>query len=261
MILDPSGDISWEYPTQLTHDAWMLPTGNILFADGESVTEVTTHKKVVFQYRAQEQKGGGTYACQRLPDGQTLIGENSTGRVLEVNPDGKVAFILQTTPYEIGGHHNMRMARKLANGNYLVCQSGARLAREYSPKGDVVWEVKVPGALAFAAIRTSKATTLVSSLDQITEYDASGKTIWECRREDVIGASIQNMTGIHLLPDGNVVVGCYQAYDKGGDSGLLEITKDKKLAWRYFNPRSDGTMMAVELLSARGKPLSRTAHR
>ena len=62
----------------------------------------------------------------------------------------------------------MRMARKLANGNYLVCHSGARLVKEYTPKGEVVWEVKVPGLLAFAADPDAEtATTLVSCLDQV----------------------------------------------------------------------------------------------
>ena len=255
LILDRSGAVVWEYPTKLTHDVWMLPSGNVLFADGESVTEVTPEKQVVFQYKSKEQKGGGTYACQRLTNGRTLIGENSTGRVLEVDSEGKVVFTLQTTPAEIGNHHNMRMARKLATGNYLVCHSGTGLVHEYTPKGDIVWDVKVPGPLAFAAIRTDKGTTLVSSLDQITEFDVTGKTVWECKRQEVAGASIQNMTGMHLLPNGNIVTGCYQAYGKGGDSGLLEITKEKKLAWRYTNPQSDGSMMAVELLSDAGKPL------
>ena len=75
MILSPAGEVLWQYPTQLTHDVWMLGDGHVLFADGETVTEVTPEKKVVFQYRAQEQKGGGTYSCQRLANGDTLVGE------------------------------------------------------------------------------------------------------------------------------------------------------------------------------------------
>ena len=256
MVLSPAGEVLWEYPTKLTHDAWMLPSGNVLFADGETVTEVTREKQVVFQYRAAEQKGGGTYACQRLPDGKTFVGENSTGRLLELDPDGKVVFALQTTPFRLGEHHNMRMARKLANGNYLVCHSGARLLKEYTPKGEAVWEVKVPGALAFAAVRTPGGNTLVSCLDRVVEYDPSGKSIWECRSEDLGAAvTLRNLTGINLLPNGNVVAGCYQAYANGQGCGLLEISRDKKVLWSYAKPKGDQTMMAVELLSAEGKPL------
>ncbi|MEI7731043.1 MAG: hypothetical protein WCO56_15815 [Verrucomicrobiota bacterium] len=256
MILSPSGEMEWQYPTKLTHDVWMLANGNILFADGASVTEVTLAKKVVFEYKAAEQKGGGTFACQRLANGNTLIGENSTGRVLEVDPSGKAVFTLQTSPTQIGNHHNLRMVRKLDNGNYLVCHSGARIVKEYTPKGDVVQEIKAPGKLAFSAIRTPKGTTLVASLEQIIEWDAKGNKVWECTNKELEGALVSNMTGMHLLPNGNIVTGCYQAYNKSGEGcGLLELSREKKIIWRYTNPKGDGTMMAVELLTPDGKAL------
>jgi hypothetical protein len=261
MILSPDGEVLWQYPTKLTHDAWMLPSGNVLFADGESVTEVTPEKKVVFQYKAAEQKGGGTYACQRLANGNTLIGENSTGRLLEVDASGKVVFTLATSPAKSGDHHNMRMARKLDNGNYLVCHSGARLVKEYTPEGKMAWEVKAPGQLAFAAIRTTKNTTLVASLDQITEFDAQGGKVWEFSVKDAPGVTIQNLTGMHLLPNGNLVAGCYQAYRNGEGCGLLEISRAKQIVWHYTNPKSDTTMMSVQLLTADGKSLDGTCSR
>ena len=257
MVISPVGEVLWSYPTKLTHDVWMLPSGNVLFADGETVTEVTREKKVAFQYRAAEQKGGGTYACQRLADGKTFVGENSTGRLLELTPDGKETFALQTAPFKAGQHHNMRMARKLANGNYLVCHSGARLVKEYTPKGEMAWEVTVPGSLAFAALRTPAGTTLVSCLDRVVEYDASGKSLWECRTEDLqTGTTVRNLTGINLLPNGNVVAGCYGAYANGQGCGLLEISRAKQVVWRYSQPKGDQSMMAVELLSPAGKPRS-----
>jgi outer membrane protein assembly factor BamB len=255
MILSPEGEVLWQYPTQLTHDVWMLADGHVLFADGETVTEVTPEKKVVFQYRARAQKGGGTYSCQRLANGDTLIGENSTGRVLEVNRDGRIVFALQTTPYHAGEHHNLRMARKLANGNYLVCHSGARVVKEYTPQGEVVWQVKAPGTVAFAAVRTPRETTLVSSLDQVTEFDAAGKTVWQFSINDAAGVSPRNLTGFHLLPDGRLIVGCYRAYDQGRGCGLLEVSRDKQPLWTYSDPRADGTMMPVELLTPEGKAL------
>lgn len=257
MILSPEGKIVWEHKTDLTHDAWMLPNGNVLFADGSSVTEVTPDKKVVFQYKAKVAKGGGTYACQRLENGNTFIGENSTGRVLEVDKDGKVVFEMPVTPAKEGEHHNMRMARKLKNGNYLVCHSGARTVKEYTPKGDVVLELKVnlPGVVAFAAIRTPKDTTIVAALQKIIEYDSKGAIIWEFAATDIPGVKIRNITGIQLLPDGNIAAGCYSAYDKGEGTGLFEITRDKKLVWRFADPKTANTMMAIQKLDKDGKPL------
>jgi hypothetical protein len=256
MILSSTGEVLWEYPTKLTHDAWMLPGGNVLFADGESVTEVSRDRHVVFQYRPAEQKGGGAYTCQRLGDGRTLVGENSTGRILELDAAGKIVFALPTTPFQPGQHQNMRLARKLANGHYLVCHSGARQVKEYDGNGVVVWEIIVPGSLAFAAIRTATNTTLVSCLDRVLEFDAAGRTVWECRADELPVPGVRNLTGICRLTNGHLVAGCYQAYADGQGCGLLEISRDKQVAWRYVNPKGDRTMMAVELLSPEGASIS-----
>jgi len=255
LILSENGSTLWEYPAGLVHDVWMLPKGNILFADGDSVTEITRSQKVVFQYKSSIPRGGGTYSCQRLTNGNTVIGENSTGKVLEVDPKGKVVFSLQTQPSKVGEHHNMRMVRKLDNGNYLVCHSGAHIVKEYAPDGKVVWESPQP-ALTFAAVRTAKGTTFVSSLNQIIEYDKDGKKIWECSTKDFGDTKVTNMTGMHLLNNGNILVGVYAAYDqKGQGCSLLEITRDKKVLWTFANPKADQSMMGAELLTANRTPL------
>jgi hypothetical protein len=261
MILSAAGEVLWQYPTKLTHDVWMLSNGNILFADGDTVTEVTSAKKVVWQYKSPTPQGGGTYSCQRLANGNTVIGENSTGKILEVDAEGKIVFTLQTEATKLGQHQNLRMVRKLENGNYLVCHSGARVVKEYSPKGEVVWESRQPGALAFAAIRTPQGTTLVSSLSEIIEYDAAGKPIWECSTRDLADGTISNLTGMHLSPNGNIVTGCYQAYKDGKGCGLLEITREKRLVWSYAQPLGDKSMMAVQMLTADGKSLPGTCLR
>ena len=254
MILSDKGVIEWEHPAGLTHDTWMLPSGNVLFADGGAVTEVSPDHKVVFQYKSAEQNGGGTYACQRLANGNTMIGENSTGKILEVTPAGKVVFELQTQPATPGQHHNLRMVRKLKNGNYLACHSGAHVVKEYTPKGEVVLELKVAN-IAFAAIRTDRGTTLVAALGKITEFDAQGKVVWEFNNTDIPGVKITNLTGMHLLPNGNIVAGCYSAYDKEEGTGLLEITRDKKSVWRLSEPKLAHSMMGVQKLDPAGTAL------
>ena len=253
MILNSDGSIAWNHPTALTHDVWMLPNGNLLYADGNAVTEITPDKSVVFQYKAKDSRGGGTYACQRLDNGNTLIGENSSGKVLEVDPKGKVVFELQTKDTKPGDHQNQRMVRKLPNGNYLVCHSGRHVVREYQADASVVWEQKTPN-LAFAAIRKANGNTLVSTLGSIIEYQPNGTIAWEFKNSDVPGLTITHMTGIQLLPNGHIVTGCYQAYQNGRGCGLLEITPDKTTVWSFSSPATAGTMMAVQKLTADGKP-------
>ena len=146
------------------------------------------------------------------------------------------------------------MVRKLPNGNYLACHSGAHVVKEYTPQGEVVLDLKVAN-LAFAAIRTATGTTLVASLDKITEFDAHGKTVWEFANTEIPEVTITHLTGMHLLPNGNLVSGCYSAYDHGQGTGLLEITRDKHLVWRLSDPRLARSMMGVQKLDPAGKPL------
>jgi len=251
--LDAAGHIVWEHPAGLVHDAWLLDNGNILFADGKGVTEVTKDHRVVFEYKAQAHDG--TYACQRLANGNTMIGENSSGQVLEVDGTGKVLFRLQTSPFTAGAHHNFRMVRKLDSGNYLVCHSGAHMVKEYAPDGTVKLEIHTPN-LAFAAIRTDAGTTLVSTLDRIIEYDQEGKPVWQFAAGDLPGITIRNMTGVHLLGNGNLAIGCYSAYQNGEGTGLLEITRDRKLVWRYADPGADKSLMSIQRLDHEGRRLA-----
>ena len=252
--LNADGSIAWEHRTGLTHDVWMLANGNLLYADGGSVTEITPEHKVVFQYKAADPHGGGTYACQRLANGNTVVGENSSGKVLEVDLAGKIVFELQTKDAKPGDHQNQRMVRKLDNGHYLVCHSGKHVVREYQPDGSVVWEQATPN-LAFAAIRKADGNTLVSTLGSIIDYKPDGGIAWEFKNSDIPGLTLTNMTGMQLLANGNLVIGCYAAYQGGKGCGLLEVTPDKQVVWSFASPQTAGTMMAVQKLTADGKPL------
>jgi len=85
-IVSAEGKIEWEYPATHCNDVWMLPNGNLLFNTGNGVKEVTRDKQVVFNYESKS----GIYACQRLANGNTFIGECDSARLLEVSKDGNI---------------------------------------------------------------------------------------------------------------------------------------------------------------------------
>jgi len=243
----PDFTVLWEYPAGNISDVEVLPDGNVLFADG-NVIEVTPDKKVVFRYSPPEKKEG-SFTGTRLANGNTLIGENYSGKVKEIAPDGSVAFELQTQFKTNDQHHRMRYVRKLENGNYLVCHSGDHLVREYTPSGETVWEQAVPN-IAFDAQRLKNGNTIISSLDQITEYTPKGEIVWELKTSEFPDLHIRNMTGFFIRGNGNLIVGCYAAYDKDGNGvGMFEVTRDKKIVWTYQKPtgdKVDRSMMGVE---------------
>ena len=89
--------------------------------------------------------------------------------------------------------------------------------------------------------------------------------LWEFGNTDLPGVTITNMTGLHLLPNGHVAVGVSAAYRDGEGTGLFEITRDRKLVWRYSNPAreqvDDGRTMCLtpKYSSAAGKMYALTS--
>lgn len=254
-LMDSSGKIVWSYPAGNAHDCWMLSNGHILFGDGEIKEVDPKTNEIVWQYSPAETHGGGAFACQRLPNEVTLVGENATGRILEIDRKGEVVFEMKVEPYTAGSHHNLRMVRKLDNGNYLVCHSGEHAVREYTPQGEIVFEVKVDN-IAFSAVRLENGNTLVGHIDRITEYNPRGEAVWEFSNQDIPGVVINSICDVHALPNGHLAVGVYRAYGNDGEgTGLFEITRDKQLVWRYADPTADKNMMGIQVLDADGKPL------
>lgn len=241
----PDGSQQHRWPGGNNNDAWMLPSGNLLIADGRA-WEADKNGNCVWEYRADDQTGGGVYSAQRLPDGSTLIGENSTGRIFDLTPAGEKKNLIQV-PLNTGNRHQtLRMVRRLPDGSTLVCRSGANIVERYAPgKTDApVWSQKVPG-LAFAALADAAGNIYISSLNQVQKWSPKNELLWELKAAET-GLPIKNMTGLHLLPNGNLVIGCY-GYGKG--IGAFEVTPEKKILWTYRSgePCND-SHMAVQLL-------------
>lgn len=254
MIMDEMGKVLWKRKGANVSDCWMLNNGNVLYSDNSVTLVDPKTDKIHFSYTSSVKKGGGVFGCQPLANGNILVGENSTGKILELSRDGKVAFELQLPLYKPGNHHNLRMVRKLENKNYLVCHSGNHLVREYTPQGEVTFEAKVDN-IAFSAVRLDNGNTLVGQINHITEFNTDGKIVWQFSSDDIQGLKINSMCGIHVQANGNIAVGVYSAYKGGGQVGLFEISRDKKIVWKYANPKSDKSMMSIQVLTSDGKPL------
>ena len=109
-IVALDGKIQWEYQTTSCNDLWVLPNGNLLFNTGHGVKEVTRDKRVVFDYQSKSE----IYACQRLTNGNTFIGECNSGRLLEIEPSGRIMKEVRLLPEgKDGGHLYMRNAPHL----------------------------------------------------------------------------------------------------------------------------------------------------
>jgi outer membrane protein assembly factor BamB len=88
------------------HDATILANGNILVFDnrtGEDASRVVEldpiTREIVWEYPhggAPDFYSGSRGTVQRLPNGNTLIGESNRGRGFEVTPEGDVVWDYRT---------------------------------------------------------------------------------------------------------------------------------------------------------------------
>ena len=238
--LDAEGKIVWEYPADTARDVWMLPNGNVLFPYSISngvnraetgAMEVTPDKKIVWKYVTH----GQVYSCQRMADGNTLIGATEQGKLLIVSPAGELVKSIEIKNSK-AGHSSMRNVRELENGNLLVAEENAKAAREYDKEGNVLREFKTPYP-TFSAVRLPSGHTMTSGRTGITEFDQEGKVVWELKSEEVPTLGIRWFAGIQVLPNGNLFI-C----NAGGKVPLFEISKEKKIVWMSELPLLKGSL-------------------
>lgn len=254
-LISAEGKIQWEYPAPQCDDLWVLPNGNLLYTTGHGVKEVTRDRRVVFSYTCDSE----VYACQRLANGNTLVGECNAGRLVEVDPGGKVVNELRLLPAgKDGGHSYMRNARRLAGGNYLVAHYGQQVVREYDPHGKIV--MSIPAASGpHTAIRLPSGNTLIACGDfikdgaKVFEVDRSGKTVWEVKSGELPNISLKLMTGMQRLPNGNTVMSNWLGHGQFGKAPhLIEVTPDKKVVWTFADHQAVKTITSIQLLDVPG---------
>lgn len=243
-ILSAEGKQVWSVPFA-TRDGWVLPNGDVLLAanrcpDYPNGAAVLVHGAdkpgVLFQGTQSE-----VDTVQPLPGGHVLLTESGPRpRLLEIDRNGKVIVEFPLQCQTDNFHMQTRMARKLANGHYLVPHLIDKVVREYTKEGKVVWQVQTPN-WPFTAIRLPNGNTLIDCThgDMVIEVDRTGKTVWQLSNSDLPEALIHDACGGQRLANGNTVITSYGA---GGVDAvkLFEVTPDKKVVWTLKTMREHG---------------------
>lgn len=256
-IVDADGGTEWEMNWGGIHDICVLKNGHILVQQGGAkVAEIDPRtKQVVWSYDSAKQNGNEgkrieVHAFQPLEDGHLMIAESGAGRIIEVDRDGKIRKELKLKVIHPNPHTDTRLARKLANGNYLVCHEGDGFVREYDGKtSEVTWEYEVPlfgkqpkgghgpeafGNKCFAALRLANGNTLISTGNghSVIEVTPAREIVWKVEQNDLPGITLAWVTTLEVLPNGNYVIGNCHAGE--GQPLLVELEPaTKKVVWQF----------------------------
>jgi hypothetical protein len=234
---------------------------------------MTPEKKVVWTYQAKPRAGSTErveiHAFQRLDDGRTMIAESGNRRLVEVDADGKIVKEVPLTVAKPNAHRDTRLARKLDNGNYLVCQEGDGKVVEYDSAGKVVWSYALDlggrprtpnhdghGTEVYGAVRLPNGNTLIAggNNNRVLEVNGKGEIVWKIDHDELPGIRLYWVTTLHVLPNGNIVIGnCHAGPD---NPQLIEVTRDKKVVWTFKNFKAVGNdLAAAQVLGVTGKVL------
>ena len=256
-IVDTAGAIEWEMPWGGIHDVHVLDNGHVMVQRGPAaVVEIDPQsKEVVWSYDAAQQNGNEgkrveVHAFQPLTNGRVMIVESGPARIIEIDRDGNLQKTLLLKVDKPHPHHDTRLARKLDNGNYLVCHERDGTVREYDEKtGDVIWEYEVPlfgksrqgghgpdafGNQVFGAVRLHNENTLITTGNghSVLEVTPQQEIVWKIEQNDLVGITLAWVTTIEVLPNGNYLIGNCHA----GPQNPLVIEVDpktKQVIWTF----------------------------
>jgi hypothetical protein len=201
-------------------DAQLLPGKRVLVAEYGSgrVTERDLTGKVLWEHAIS-----GPVACQRLPNGNTLLANNS--EIVEVTPQQKRVFTLAAK------HGLIFSAQKLRDG-HLVYVTFAGVLVELDAAGKEIAHIN------FAAPNDGKITVEVlpggryliplTMRDKVVEMDRSGKVLWEC--------AVSKPNSATRLPNGNLLVCSRQ------DCRVVELSRSGRIIWEL---RQQGHLFRV----------------
>ena len=250
-LVNAKGEIEWEHKARNPQDAWMLPNGNILLTHVKGVQEVTREGKVAWEFQTAPKNE--VHACQPLPDGVVMIAESGPCRLIEVNRKGEIVHEVKLTTTCKNTHGQMRAARKLANGNYIVGQYSDKVVREYDRAGKIVWEFKHPHA--FGGIRLPDGNTLIATGDahRVLEVDRAGEVVWEIAENELPGNPLRFVGGLQRLANGNTVICNWGGHGHvGKQPQLVEVTRDKKVVSVLYDNARFKTISGVCILGEKG---------
>ena len=266
VIIDEDGKVAWRL-NQPASDGWVLPDGNVLlalynskeFPNGGVVLVDRKTKEFLFKYQGQQKE---ISTALLLKNGNILVAElGPKPRAIELDRKGKVVSEMPLQCQTKNFHMQTRMLRVLPNGNYIAPHLLDFAVKEYDPKTGKVLNTfptddrgREKRDWPFTAIRLENGNTLIGCTNgnRVIEVNAKGKIVWSVDNDDIGEKLIDDACGIQRLPNGNTVITSYHA--KGDRVKLLEITRDKKVVWRYSGMKAG--FHHFQILTTNGKPVS-----
>ena len=269
-IMGADGKPSWTYPAS-TRDGYVLDDGTIILTlskskthKGGAVVSIAPDGSETLIWKGTQSEVNSAHPTS---DGNFVITEAGTApRLLEVDREGKVQVEFPLACQKQNHHMQTRMARKTAEGTYLAPHLLDFAVYHYSKEGEVLdlLDTTAEGdskheihTWPFTAIRHGDGHTLVCCThgNRVVDFDSEGTIVWTLTNEDLPGDWLQDPCGGQVLPNGNIVITSYAGGRKNRHAPkLFEVSKDKKVVWKYTDGKAVG-IHHFQILETNGEKL------
>ncbi len=233
--INQKGKVVWEHkPPSIAVIFQPLPNGNVLYAFGGNPTgarEVNRAGDEVWSYLSNSPQVLG---CQRLDNGNTLIGEQGPPKAVEVKSDGSIVRSIPLRTSHKHFHQQVRGLKVLSNGNVLVSHEGEGAVREFDSRGSVVWEyVGIP--MVGEATRLPNGNTLIAcgTEKRVIEVTPDKQIAWEFGPGDCPELNFTWIFSAQALKSGNIVIGNFLRGQEGKGAHACEVTREKNVVWHW----------------------------
>ena len=282
-IVDVQGNIEWEMPWGGIHDIHTRfgpdgsPQALMVQQGSHRLVEIDiSSKTITWEYDSATQNRDTPgerveiHAFQPLADGTVMIAESGPARIIEVDQDGKLLKQIALKVDRPHPHTDTRLARKLADGSYLVCHEGDGKVRQYSDHGEVVWEYEIPmfgreakgghgpdsfGNKVFGAVQLASGNILIATGNghSVIEVTTDKEIVWSVTQNELPNINLAWVTTLEVLPNGHYVIGNCHAGPK--NPLLVEIDpKTKQVFWTFDQFETFGNSVPnSQLLDVAGK--------
>lgn len=271
-IRSADGNIVWKHPSASLFEAWVLEDGSIVYSTGTTVEKIIPDLKEgkggtpVWSYRYGTDASsaplpkGTIYTCTPVRDGNFLVTESGTFRLVEINSAGKIAHTISLPRPREESSNSLRLTRHTPRDTFLVPYFGEGNVIELDISGKQVGKVnigqhcKTQENSAYEAIPLEGDRLLVSCGPQnrVIILNADGAVDWKLTDEDLPSdINFCWITKVIPLKNGNIII-CN--YCKGkAKTKAFEITPSKEIVWQLRDARIKG-LTTLQLLTDDYKP-------
>jgi len=254
-MVNAEGTVLWSIPARTPQDCWQLPDGGVLYCEQGGAVKIDAHQNRIWEYKAPA--GVECHSCQPLPNGNVLVAEGGTKRLVEVNSDSKIVFEVPLPTQVANAHNQIRGARKLANSHYVVALKGDSKVAEIDATGKIVREIPVQGD-PHECVPLPDGNLLITCGDghRVFEVDPKGTVVWEINENDLRDFPLRLIAGAQRLPNGNTILCNFLGHGHlGMQPQFVEVTRDKQIVWRFDDHRQFKSVNQIHVLSASDLPV------